>query len=371
MTADPLNLTQRLIRCPSITPNEAGTLALISDFLSARGFVIERFDCGSVSNFYARLGTTLPHLCFAGHVDVVPVGDTWSVDPFEGVVQNGKLYGRGVVDMKGAIGAFLAAVDGYDLHHGSLSILLTSDEEGVALNGIRHVVGLFEDRKEHIDACIVGEPTNVETVGDTVKIGRRGTLNASITVHGKAGHVAYPDLANNPIPALMTYLHALITIPLDEGMPLFDPSHVEVTSIDTGNPVPNVIPAQATAHFNIRFNPLHTADALMQKLHSRATHLRLTYTLTVRSSGEAFLCPNKTLQDLVCQAVKTVTGSTPSLSTSGGTSDARFLKDLCPVIEFGLVSQTAHQDDEHILVEEIYRLTSIYRCLIEHFFAVE
>lgn len=376
--ADPVVITQKLLQCPSVTPIEAGTLVFVADFLAARGFSIERLDSGNVSNLYARQGTSSPHLCFVGHTDVVPTGDIarWAVDPFAGVVRQGNLIGRGVVDMKGAIGAYLAAIDAYLQKNelkGSLSILLTTDEEGPAVEGIRQVVEQFKARGEEIDACVVGEPTNVEKVGDTIKIGRRGSLNATVTVSGKAGHVGYPHLAKNPINSLISYLQSLVSVPLDAGMANFDVSHLEITSIDVGNPTRNVIPSEASAKFNIRFNPTQTPDSLTQYLHTKAEEAGFnqggfTYILQTQSSGDAFLCEDQALQHLVCDAVLATTGMTPILSTSGGTSDARFMKDLCPVIEFGLVSATAHQVDEHIAVEEIHCLKAVYEEIIRRYF---
>jgi succinyl-diaminopimelate desuccinylase len=375
---DPIALTKQLLQCPSVTPIEAGTLAIVSEFLSTRGFIIERLDSGEVCNLYARRGTSSPHFCFMGHVDVVPPGDIahWSVDPFAGQIRDGKLIGRGVVDMKGAIGAYLAAIDAYLQENeleGSLSILLTTDEEGPAVDGIRQVVAQFEARGEKIDACIVGEPTNVEKVGDMIKVGRRGSLNATVTVSGKAGHVGYPHLANNPINPLVSYLESLISVPLDAGTTHFDASHLEVTSIDVANPTRNVIPCEASAKFNIRFNPTQTTDSLTQHLHKKAeeaglNHKGFTYSLQVQPSGDAFLCADQALQRIICDAVLATTGMMPTLSTSGGTSDARFMKDLCPVIEFGLVSATAHQVDEHIVVEEIHCLKAVYQEIIERYY---
>jgi len=376
--ADPITLTQKLLQCPSVTPVEAGTLAFVSEFLISRGFSVERLDSGDVGNLYARRGISSPHLCFVGHTDVVPIGNIahWTVDPFAAEIQKGKLIGRGVVDMKGAIGAYMAAIDTYLQKNelkGSLSLLLTTDEEGPAVDGIRQVVAQFKARGEQIDACIVGEPTNVDRVGDTVKVGRRGSLNAMMTVCGKAGHVGYPHLANNPINPLLRYLQSLVTVPLDAGMVNFDASHLEVTSIDVGNPTRNVIPPEASAKFNIRFNPTQTQASLTQYLHHKAEEAGLnrrgfTYTLQVQSSGDAFLCEDPALQHLVCDAVLATTGITPALSTSGGTSDARFMKDLCPVIEFGLVSAMAHQVDEQIAVEEIHRLKAVYEEVLERYF---
>lgn len=380
MAADPILLTQQLLRCPSVTPMDAGTLAIVSEFLLARGFFIERLDSNDVSNLYARLGSNSPHLCFVGHTDVVPPGDLsrWSVDPFKGEIRDDKLYGRGVVDMKGGIGAYLAAIDAYLEQYssptGSISVLLTTDEEGPALDGVQYVVDQFKARREKIDACLVGEPSNTQKVGDTIKIGRRGSLNAAITVQGKSGHVAYPHLAKNPIKTLLKYLQALLQPPLDAGVANFDPSNLEITSIDVGNPTRNVIPMEATAKFNIRYNPLHTFKTLSQYLQDKAAECGLsrdgiTHTLELKSSGDAFICQDKDLQTLVSEAVFAVTGLKPELSTSGGISDARFIKEICPVIEFGLVNATAHHIDEHISINEINILTNVYKEVLVRFFA--
>jgi succinyl-diaminopimelate desuccinylase len=375
MTADPILLTQLLIRCPSVTPAEAGSLAFVADFLSARDFSIERLDSGDVGNLYARRGTSSPHLCFVGHTDVVPPGDParWSVDPFQAEIRDTKLYGRGVVDMKGGIGAFLAAIDTYlqgNPSNGSISVLLTTDEEGPARDGIKYVVKQFQARGEQIDACLVGEPTNTAAIGDTIKVGRRGSLNGTITVQGTSGHVAYPHLAKNPIQPLLAYLQGLLNTSLDDGMAHFDPSHLEVTSIDVGNPTRNVIPFEATAKFNIRFNPNHTAESLTRDLNDRAEEFHkdgFTYNLEIQGSGDAFLCEDPALQEIVSESVFKTTGVRPTLSTSGGTSDARFMKDLCPVIEFGLINATAHQIDEHISIADIHTLTKAYVEIIKRF----
>jgi len=379
LSLDPIILTQDLLKCPSVTPHEAGTMAIVSEFLTKLGFTVERFDSGAVSNLYARNGSASPHLCFVGHTDVVPTGElsAWTKNPYAAEIFDQKLYGRGVVDMKGAIGAYLAAIGRYlqtkPSLKGSLSILLTSDEEGPAVDGIRYVVERFKERGEKIDACLIGEPTNTTSVGDTIKIGRRGSLNATITVNGKAGHVAYPHLAKNPIPYLLNYLHSLLLIPLDTGMGYFDSSHLEVTSLDVGNPTTNVIPMQASAKFNIRFNPLHSFQSLTEYLHDKARLANLNqegvnYTLKIGGSGDAFICEDKALQNLVLESVSKITGCVPVLSTSGGTSDGRFLKDICSVIEFGLTNTTAHQIDEHIKVDEIHRLSAVYQHIIEQFF---
>ena len=381
MTSNSISLTQELVRCPSVTPLEAGALHIVAGFLAARGFSCEWLNRGEVSNLYVRRGQASPHLCFLGHTDVVPAGDEalWSLPPFAAEVRDGKLYGRGVVDMKGAIGAYLAAIDAYlqtvssELKGqlpGSLSVLLTTDEEGPALDGIQYVVEQFKTRGEKIDACLGGEPTNTQTVGDMCRVGRRGSLNAALSVHGKGGHTAYPHLARNPLPPLMSYLQKITAAPLDSGMLNFDPSYIEITSIDCANPVSNVIPAQASAKFNIRFNPLHSVESITHYLQESAKEIGLKYSLDIKGTGGPFFCQDEALQNLLREAATSVSGLIPDMSTGGGTSDARFMKDICPVIEFGLVNATAHQADEHIAVEEIYKLAAVYQQFIRNFLKV-
>ncbi len=370
-----IEITQELIRRPSITPLEAGCLDLMQAFLESHQFVCHRLKYGEVDNLYARWGDAEPNFCFAGHVDVVPEGDLsgWIADPFAGDIVDDVLYGRGAVDMKGAIGAFMAAaIDHIQVYppKGSISFLITCDEEGPAFNGTRKVLRWLKEQEETITACLVGEPTNPKRVGDMVKVGRRGSLNATLTVFGKAGHVAYPDLAHNPIPPLLSFLEQLIKHPLDKGMDHFDPSHVEVTSIDVGNRASNVIPEQAVAKFNIRFNPQHTGESLRDLLSDYVEQkISLSYDLALRVSGEAFYCPDSALQSLLRDSISHVCGHPPQFSTSGGTSDARFIKDICPVIEFGLINETAHQTNEQVAIAELIKLKNVYQEILRRFFA--
>lgn len=373
---DPVVLTQKLIQCPSVTPQEAGCLDLIQSLLEEAGFTCWRLPFGEVDNLYARLGGNEPHFCFAGHIDVVPIlsEDPWRHPPFAGVIEKNELLGRGVVDMKGAIGAFVSAALSYVTQtpnfekKGTISLLLTSDEEGKAINGTRQVVKWLQERKEKIDLCLVGEPTNPHHVGEMVKIGRRGSLNAMVTVHGISGHVAYPHQAQNPIPLLLDYLDIIRRYVFDEGIAGFDPTHLEISTIDVGNPTSNVIPAQANASFNIRFNPSWTGEKLQGFLQDQAKALSDAIEVKVYISGEAFYGKAEPYQDLIVKTIHHVTGKHPLLSTTGGTSDARFIKNICPVIEFGLVNQTAHQANERISVSEIHLLKKCYEEILKEFF---
>lgn len=383
---DTLELAQALIRCPSVTPTEGGALDLLQSVLSGLGFACHRLpfeEDGSprVDNLYARLGAGGPHLCFAGHTDVVPVGDAgaWSVDPFAGEVRDGALYGRGAVDMKGAIAAFVAAVgdfleDGLPLggSGGSISLLITGDEEGDAVNGTRKVLRWLEARGERIDCCLVGEPTSDAQLGDMVKIGRRGSLNGRLTVIGTQGHTAYPQLADNPLHHLARMLNALVSDPLDGGNAHFPPSTLQLTSVDVGNPATNVIPAKATALFNVRFNDIHssaTVESWIRDRLDRALDPRrgAAYELTLRVSGESFLCPPGAWSALISDAVASVVGRAPALGTTGGTSDARFIKDHCTVAELGLLNATAHKVDEHVPLSDLAQLTAIYGAVLERY----
>lgn len=371
---DPILLCQQLVQCPSVTPRDEGCLDIIEEHLRSLGFSCHRLPFENVDNLYARIGTAEPNFCFAGHTDVVPPGNLslWTSPPFDGAILDQKLFGRGVVDMKGAIAAFIAATSQYlsqPLLKGSISFLLTSDEEGPALHGTRRVIDWLNEQGEKISACLVGEPTNPATVGEMVKVGRRGSLNATIKVEGKTGHVAYPELAQNPIPHLLTYLQDLHQTTLDEGYDFFDPTNLEITTVDVGNPTTNVIPSSAEARVNIRFNPNHTGKSLSDFLRQKADTLLVNHSLDIRISGEPFLRPDPFLQNCLTEAIQEVTGKTTIFSTTGGTSDGRFIKDICPVIEFGLVNATAHQIDEHIDVKEIHTLTSIYREVLSRFLA--
>lgn len=376
---DPLALAQALLRAPSVTPHAEGAVALVAQILESAGYEVTLlpFDSAGtpIANLYARIGSGAPNLCFAGHVDVVPPGNeaTWSHPPFGAEVVDGQLFGRGAVDMKGAVAAALAAA----LRHGrpnkgAISFLITGDEEGPALDGTVKVVDWLKARGERVDHCILGEPTNPAALGDAVKIGRRGSLSGVIHVHGKQGHVAYPHLADNPVPRLMRLLTALTAQPLDAGSAHFPPSNLEVVSVDVGNPAFNVIPAEAEAKFNVRFNDQFTLETLKAEITRRlaGAHGTGSYEVTFRTGASAsFLTAPGPFVDLVSAAIAEVTGRVPEHSTSGGTSDARFIKDLCPVVEFGLVGRTMHAVDESTPVRDLEDLTRIYELMIARYFA--
>ncbi len=372
----PLPLATDLIRCPSVTPADEGALDVLQSGLTALGFDCHRLPFGDVDNLYARLGAKAPVFCFAGHTDVVPVGDRsgWSVDPFEAKVEDGLLIGRGASDMKSAIAAFVAAVARFlpttDLSSkGSIALLITGDEEGVATNGTVKVLEWMAQKGEQLDHCVVGEPTNPLEFGEMVKIGRRGSLNGVLTVQGTQGHVAYPHLSDNPVPRLLETLSALDAKVLDEGTPHFQPSNLEITSIDIGNNATNVIPASATARFNIRFNDQHTATSLETWIRGVCDQSAGTYDLKCVSSGGAFVTQPGMFTDLISGAIEKVTGRKPELSTSGGTSDARFIKDHCAVAEFGLVGKTMHKIDEQCRLEDMEALTEVYREILARYFS--
>jgi succinyl-diaminopimelate desuccinylase len=378
---DAVSLAAALIRCPSVTPADAGAIGTLAAALKPHGFACHELVMSSpgtddIANLYARRGSGGRHFSFAGHTDVVPVGDraAWSVDPFGGVTRDGWLIGRGAADMKGAIAAFATAAtrflaargDGFD---GSISLLVTGDEEGVSINGTAKLMEWLAARGETIDACLVGEPTNEQSLGDMVKIGRRGSLNATLIVHGIAGHVGYPHLADNPVHRLVAMLGDLIATPLDDGTPHFQPSTLQISTIDVGNPATNVIPAAARAVFNIRFNDLWTGAGLETWLRRQLEPHGGRWELAVKISGEAFMTPPSELAVLVADAAEAVTGRRPELSTTGGTSDARFIRRFCPVAEFGLVGRTMHKVDEAVPVDDIARLTDIYVGVLDRFFA--
>lgn len=374
-----LSLTQSLIRCPSVTPEEGGALALLEEVLTTLGFTVHRLTFEedgypAIENLYARIGTEGPHFCFAGHTDVVPPGDytAWDSSPFEPEVRDGVLYGRGAEDMKGAIAAFVCAVERFLKNgspNGSISLLITGDEEADGINGTKKVLEWLEERGERIDHCLVGEPTNPKALGEMIKVGRRGSLVCELLVEGKQGHVAYPERADNPVARIIDMLFALQHMPIDAGTDLFDPSNLEVTSVDVGNPVSNVIPARASARFNIRFNDLHSAEAIRRWVERCCEEIGGRYTLKARISGEAFHCPDEHLTEILVAAVKEVTGRDPVLSTTGGTSDARFIKDYCPVIEFGTTGATAHQVNECVAVADLEKLATIYATALKRYFA--
>ena len=377
---DPIKLSQNLISCPSVTPIDAGAIKVISAELERLGFTCHMLpfatkESPEVLNLYARLGDVSPNFCFAGHTDVVPAGEIskWSVDPFAAVIKDGRLYGRGAADMKPAIAGFISAIEQFlkvrgDDFIGSISLLITGDEEGIAVNGTTKVLDWLTEKGETLDSCIVGEPTNPLRLGEMVKIGRRGSFSANIKVYGASGHVAYPHLADNPIHRLMKMLAAIIDLPLDSGTEHFPPSVPVVTSIDVNNPITNVIPSEATAKLNIRFNDLHTGESLKNLLTERMDTIGGEYEISVRVSGEPFLSPPGKLSKIITNAVKTVTGLTPELSTTGGTSDARFIRKHCPVCEFGLTNETAHKTDENSKLEDIYNLAKIYFSVLDSFF---
>jgi succinyl-diaminopimelate desuccinylase len=377
---DPTALAADLIRRPSVTPRDEGALDIVAATLEELGFACHRlvFAEGGgepIHNLYARRGIGRPNLCFAGHTDVVPPGAraAWSFDPFAGVVRDGELCGRGAVDMKGAIAAFIAAAQRYlDRCQagvaGSISLLITGDEEGPAVNGTKKVLEWLGERGEILDGCLVGEPTSAVALGDMIKIGRRGSLTGRLTAHGVQGHTAYPHLADNAAHRLVAMLHGLTTAELDEGSEHFPPSTLQVATIDIGNPVSNVIPASAAAVFNIRFNDRWTGETLKRWLTKRLDMVGGRYTLDVAVSGEAFLVPPGAIGERLAEAVRRVTGKTPEFSTTGGTSDARFIKACCPVAEFGLVGQTAHQVDERAALADLAALTEIYDTFLGLYF---
>ena len=376
---DPLALSQALIRCESVTPIEGGAQGVLAHVLEPLGFVCHSLtfsdsDTPDVTNLYARLGTKGPHFCFAGHTDVVPAGDlgTWTADPFAGEVKDGLLYGRGAADMKGAIACFAAAVSRFlaktKQFDGSISFLITGDEEGPAVNGTVKMLEWAKARGETFDACLVGEPTNPTALGDMMKVGRRGSLNAHLIVKGVGGHTAYPHLADNPCHRLVEMLAAITREPLDAGTAHFQPSTLQVSSIDVGNPATNVIPTKAEARFNIRFTDAFDGKGVERWLRERFDRVGGSYDLKIQVSGESFLTPPGRLSDIISSAVARITGRTPELSTSGGTSDARFIKNYCPVVEFGLVGATMHKADERMPVADLAALADIYEAILDDFF---
>ncbi|QUS38228.1 succinyl-diaminopimelate desuccinylase [Tardiphaga alba] len=382
---DALSIARDLIRCPSVTPAEGGALAMLERLLGDADFTVHRVTFSEdghadIENLYARIGTEAPHICFAGHTDVVPPGDeaAWSHGAFAGEVKDGLLYGRGAVDMKGGIAAsvaatldHLAANDGRP--NGSISFLITGDEEGVAVNGTIKLLAWAAERGEKFDHCIVGEPSNVEAMGDTIKIGRRGSQSGTLVVEGVQGHVAYPHRASNPVPDIAALIVALSNDPLDQGNAQFQPSNLEFTSVDVGNTASNVIPAQAKAKFNIRFNDHHTQESLRSLIDARvaaaAGNRIKAHVIWEPSNSDSFVTKPGAFTDTVVAAIKDVTGRVPDLNTGGGTSDARFIKNYCPVIEFGLVGQTMHQIDERTPVADLEQLTKIYRGVLDRYFA--
>jgi succinyl-diaminopimelate desuccinylase len=380
----PVELARDLIRCPSITPTEAGALDVLERALARGGFECRRLtftEDGTppIDNLFARIGSGAPHFCFAGHTDVVPPGDEalWTYPPFGGVVEDGVLFGRGASDMKGAIAAFAAAALDFakakdeDIP-GSISLLITGDEEGPAVNGTRKVLDWMAANGEQLDHALVGEPTNAKSIGEAIKIGRRGSLNGRLKVTGVQGHVAHPQLAKNPLKGLVGVLARLYDQPLDFGSAYFSPSNFEVTSIDVGNAATNVIPAKAEATFNVRYNDRHSADSLKTKIWELAAKILepsgVEFELAFEPPSNAFFTEPGPLDSVLSQAVREVTGINPSLATDGGTSDARFIKEFCPVVEFGLLTKTIHKVDEQVRLIDLEQLTAVYRRFLDLYF---
>lgn len=377
---DPVALTADLIRCPSVTPAEGGALTLLERALTDAGFTCTRVDRGGVANLYARWGNKAHRKSFGfnGHTDVVPVGDraAWTVDPFGAVERDGILYGRGAVDMKSGVAAFAAAAIDFVRQtppDGAVILAITGDEEGDAVDGTTALLDWMQKQAEAMSVCIVGEPTCPETLGDMIKIGRRGSMTAFLTATGVQGHSAYPHRAKNPVPALARLVDRLASATLDEGTEYFDPSTLAVTTFDTGNPANNVIPAACRATVNIRFNDTHTSEGLTTWLKHQAQSVAeesgIEITMTTKVSGESFLTPPGAFSDLVAGAVQRTTNQVPELSTTGGTSDARFVKNHCPVVEFGLVGKSIHAVDERVPVQDIHALKSVYTAILADYFA--
>lgn len=376
---DPLFLAVDLIRCPSITPEDHGALDLLQAALEHLGFTCRRFpfsskEGGDVDNLYARLGTGSPNFCYAGHTDVVPVGDkkVWKYPPFAAEVVDGVLYGRGASDMKGAIAAYVAALSNFLEKHkdfkGSLSLLITGDEEGPAKNGTKKMLRSLTEEGEVIDMCLVGEPTNVTKLGEMIKVGRRGSLNTTLTVHGKQGHAAYPESAYNPVPDLTLVLDALREWKLDDGTEFFPPSNLEITNLTAGTGVFNVIPGKARAKFNIRFNDLQTSEGLINEIKKIVKGTGVRHSLEFDIIGEAFFNEPRKLANIVKTAVKNKTGLEAEFGTTGGSSDARFIKDYCPVVEFGLTGETIHAINECVTLKNLEGLAAIYEEVLKEIF---
>ncbi|NGX97667.1 MAG: succinyl-diaminopimelate desuccinylase [Candidatus Afipia apatlaquensis] len=385
MSTDALSIARDLLRCPSVTPADAGALGVLEKLLGDAGFEVHRVTfsepgAADIDNLYARIGTEAPHITFAGHTDVVPAGDeaAWTHGAFAGDVKDGMLYGRGAVDMKGGIACSVAAVLDYLAANGgkpkgSISFLITGDEEDIAVNGTVKLLQWAAERGEKFDHCVLGEPSNVNEMGDTIKIGRRGSQSGTIVVDGVQGHVAYPHRASNPVPDIAAIIAAVSGDPLDHGTEHFQPSNLEFTSVDVGNPAWNVIPGQARARFNIRYNDRHTRESLRALIEERVTKASgnriKAHVVWEPSNADVFQTRPGPFTDLVVAAIEDVTGRKPELNTGGGTSDARFITHYCPVLEFGLVGQTMHQIDERTPVSDLEKLTKIYRGVLDRYFA--
>lgn len=373
-----VSLARELIRCPSVTPKEAGALSLLQDELTQMGFSCERLVFGeadaAIDNLFARIGTDSPHIAFAGHTDVVPTGElsSWQHDPFSGVIEDGRLFGRGAADMKGGVAAFVAAIKRFleqGQLRGSVSLIITGDEEGDALNGTVKMVEWMRDNGHVPDFCIVGEPTNPNALGDMIKHGRRGSLTGKVQLFGRQGHVAYPHLAQSPVPALSAMMAVVNGCELDEGTADFDPSTAQIVDIHIPNPASNLIPEMVFFQFNIRFNTLHSTDSLKQMLTAHfdevATQAGLRYDVSFSSNASPFVTPPGALTQMMSEVIARHTSKMPALSTTGGTSDARFICQLCDVAEFGLVGQTMHQINEHVETADIDRLEKIYHDILQ------
>ena len=378
-TANPIELTKTLINCRSVTPENDGAIEQVSHWLEEIGFKSEILNfeeegTASIKNLWSKMGSKGPTICFAGHTDVVPTGniDEWSSDPFDANEVNDKIIGRGAADMKGSIASFISAtnrfVKEYPDFPGSIGFIITGDEEGCAINGTKKILTWMKSNNISFDDCLVGEPTNPNSLGEMIKIGRRGSVNGVITVKGVQGHVAYPHLADNPIPKLIKILENLINQKLDDGTEHFQPSNIEITSIDIGNKATNVIPKEASANFNIRYNDIFDREKIEEEVHNRIRSLNYDYSIKFEHSGDSFLTSPGKLTKNLSKIIEDQTGNTPELSTSGGTSDARFIKDYGNVVEFGLIGATMHKVDESASIKDIKNLTEIYYQLLKKYF---
>ena len=378
MAISELKLAKELIRKPSVTPNDAGAINILAKNLKSLGFKCRLINFKNIKNLYAMLGVSSPNFCYAGHTDVVPPGNisSWSVNPFKPAIKNNKLIGRGAVDMKSSIACFVAAVNKFKVKNknfkGSISLLITGDEEGVAINGTKKVVEYLRKKKEKINFCIVGEPTNLNKLGEMIKIGRRGSITGRLTIIGSQGHVAYPKRANNPTDSMIKILKKIKEIKLDNGTKNFQASNLEITKINIDNHADNVIPESANAVFNIRFNNKHSSSSLKKKLNtifkSISKKAKCKFKINYQVSGEAFLTkPNKTTY-MIQDTIKKITKIKPKLSTTGGTSDARFIRKIAPCLEFGLVGKTMHKVNESVSISDLKKLTKIYQNILENYF---
>lgn len=370
---DPITLSQELIRCPSITPHNEGALEVVEKHLTSLGFTCERLDSNGIVNLYAHKGSGHPHLCFAGHTDVVPLGDAslWTYDPFKGEVKEDRLWGRGAADMKCAIAAFISALSAFletSSLQGTISLLITGDEEKDALFGTQYVLPILAKRNQVPDLCLIGEPTSLYNVGDTLKIGRRGSLTGRLICYGKQGHIAYPQNTDNPIPRMLECLKSLCNYQFDAGTDLFEPTRLEVTSIDVGNPASNIIPHQIEAQFGIRMNSLQRGEDLCQELRTLCAQHAGKHDLSLTLHGNAFITDDQEKISLIQKAVQHTTGHLPALSTTGGTTDGRFISAYCPVVECGMREETMHQVNEHVTLEDIHKLREIYISILKAFY---